>query len=80
MLVVLAGWSVWGTTPGKRVLGLYVCTEDGQAGLSIARAMLRLGGYLASTLLVGIGFLMALSSSKRALHDRIAGTYVRRYG
>ncbi len=80
LLVVLAGWSVWGTTPGKRLLRLYVCTADGQAGLGVPRALLRLAAYLLSGLLLGIGFLMALSSSRQALHDRLAGTTVRRFG
>lgn len=79
LLVILSGWAIWGTTPGKRVLGLYVCTADGQTGLGVARAALRLFGYFVSTLLLGIGFLMVLSSSKRGLHDRIADTYVRRF-
>ncbi|MEE8524743.1 MAG: FHA domain-containing protein [Thermoanaerobaculia bacterium] len=79
LLVILSGWAIWGTTPGKRLLGLYVCTADGQAGLGVARAVLRLFGYLVSALLLGIGFLMILSSSKRGLHDRIAATYVRRF-
>ncbi len=79
LLVILAGWSVWGTSPGKRLLRLYVCTADGQAGLGLPRTLLRLVGYLLSGLLLGIGFLMALSSSRQALHDRLAGTTVRRF-
>ncbi len=78
-LVILTGWAIWGTTPGKRLLGLYICTEDGQAGLGMARSLLRLVGYLVSILSLGVGFLMILSSSRRGLHDRIAGTYVRRF-
>jgi uncharacterized RDD family membrane protein YckC len=79
LLVVLTGWAIWGTTPGKRLLGLYICTSDGQAGLGVGRAALRLFGYLVSAALLGVGFLMVLSSSKRGLHDRIADTYVRRF-
>jgi uncharacterized RDD family membrane protein YckC len=78
LLVVLFGWSVWGTTPGKRLLGLYVFASGKQPGIGFGRALIRLVGYLASSLTLGIGFLMAASKSKQALHDRIAGTYVRR--
>jgi uncharacterized RDD family membrane protein YckC len=50
-----------------------------RVGLGVPRAVLRLAGYLESGLLLGVGFLMALSSSHRALHDRLAGISVRRY-
>ena len=41
--------------------------------------LVRMGGYLISALILGIGFLMiAFSADKRGLHDRIAGTYVGR--
>ena len=79
LLVLLGGWSVWGTTPGKRLFRLYVCNEEGQAGLGVPRAALRLVAYLLSGLLLGAGFLMVLSSSRRGLHDRLAATWVRRY-
>ncbi|MCP4656774.1 MAG: FHA domain-containing protein [bacterium] len=79
LLVALVGWGVWGTTPGKRLLGLYVCTAKGEVGIGIMRSAIRLAGYLVSTLTVGIGFLMVgFSDRKLALHDRIAGTWVGR--
>lgn len=78
LLVVLFGWSVWGTTPGKRLLGLYVYAGGKKPGIGFGRTLIRLVGYLLSGAILGIGFLMAASKSKQALHDRIAGTYVRR--
>ncbi len=79
LLVALVGWGVWGTTPGKRLLGLYVCTDKGEVGIGFLRSAVRLAGYLVSTLTVGIGFLMiGISDRKLALHDRIAGTWVGR--
>ncbi len=79
-LIVLFGWAIWGTTPGKRAFNLYVTTDDGaQAGIGFPRALARTVGYFASLLTLGIGFLMiAFSKSKRGLHDLIAGTSVRR--
>ncbi|HEX4953277.1 MAG TPA: RDD family protein [Thermoanaerobaculia bacterium] len=77
VVLPVVGWSRWGTTPGKRLLGLYVCTTDGQVGLPFGRALLRFVGYLVSALPLGIGYVMPLFTvRKRALHDLIAGTYV----
>ena len=72
-------WGLKGATPGKRVLGLTVAAEDGTTPIGMSRATLRLLGYLASGLLLGIGFLM-IAFGGTALHDRIAGTRVVRRG
>ncbi len=79
-IVVLFGWAIWGTTPGKRLFNLYVTAGDGgQAGIGFPRALARLVGYIASIATVFIGFLMiAFSKSNRGLHDLIAGTQVQR--
>ncbi len=77
--VPLAGWSRWGTTPGKRLLRLFVCPVEGGSGIPFGRSLLRLVGYLLSFSLFCLGFVMiGLSSSKRGLHDLIASTYVGR--
>jgi len=79
LAVSVVGWSRWGTTPGKRWLDLWVCDLDGRPGIGAGRALGRWLGYLASAALLGTGFLAAgLSASRRALHDRLAGTYVAR--
>jgi len=72
-------WGMKGATPGKRVLGLTVAAEDGTTPIGMSRATLRVLGYLASGLLLGIGFLM-IAFGGTALHDRIAGTRVIRRG
>ncbi len=72
-------WGLKGATPGKRVLGLTVAAEDGTTPIGMSRATLRVFGYLASGLLLGIGFLM-IAFGGTALHDRIAGTRVVRRG
>ncbi|MEM9291509.1 MAG: FHA domain-containing protein [Acidobacteriota bacterium] len=77
LLIPIFGWTIWGTTPGKRVFGLYVCGVDGATPLGGGRALLRFVGYFASMLSLGVGFLMiGFTASKRGLHDLIAGTYV----
>ncbi len=77
VLVPVLGWSRWGTTPGKYLLGLYVCDLDGRVGLPFGRALLRFVGYFLSSLALGLGYLMPLfTERKRALHDFVAGTYV----
>ncbi len=79
-IVVLFGWAIWGTTPGKSLFKLHVTIGDStQAGIGFPRALARLVGYAVSALPLFIGFLMiAFSESKRGLHDLIAGTHVRR--
>ena len=70
------GWSVYGTTIGKRVFKLYVVRPDG-ARLSPGRALVRYLLTLLSGLLLGVGYLtVAFRTDKRALHDLIADTYV----
>lgn len=80
LIVILFGWAIWGTTPGKRLFNLHVTVDDsGQAGIGFPRALARIVGYFVSTIPLGIGFLMiAFSKSNRGLHDLIAGTQVRR--
>jgi uncharacterized RDD family membrane protein YckC len=72
-------WGLTGATPGKRMLGLAVAAEDGTTPIGMSRATLRVLGYCASALLLGIGFLM-IAFGGTALHDRIAGTRVVRRG
>jgi len=76
-LVCLVGWSRWGTTPGKRLLHLYVCDLDGSPGVSPGRALQRLAASLLTVATLGLGYLRAgLAADHRALHDHLAATYV----
>jgi uncharacterized RDD family membrane protein YckC len=69
-------WSVAGTTPGKAVMGLGVVTRDGRR-LSLVRSMVRLFGYVLSTLLYGLGYLwIAIDNWREGWHDKIARTAV----
>jgi len=72
-------WGARGATPGKSLLGLTVVTDSGETPIGYGRAFVRLLGYTASSLVLGLGFLLiAFSPDRRALHDRIAGTRVER--
>ena len=68
-------WGVRGTTPGKQLLGLAVESADGRCPIGISQAFVRLLGYVLSTVLLGIGFVLILFGGL-GLHDRIAGTRV----
>ncbi len=74
------GWGTVGATPGKKLLGLRVEGADGRFPIGPGRAGVRLLGYAASFLLLGLGFVL-IALAGEGLHDRIAGTrVVRREG
>jgi uncharacterized RDD family membrane protein YckC len=65
-----------GQTPGKRLLGLRVVQDTGEA-LSLGTAFLRWVGYIISALPLLMGFIWAgVDRRKQAWHDKIAGTVV----
>ena len=70
------GVSVWATTIGKRLVGLYVLRPDGSK-LGPGRAFARYCAPILSALILFMGFLMvAFRQDKRALHDLICDTVV----
>ena len=72
----VVGWSVWGTTLGKRVFGIYVVAGDGgkpSALQSVGRYFARLLSF--AILFVGV-IMVGFRGDKRGLHDLIAGTCV----
>ena len=65
-----------GQTVGKRLVGIRVIDGFGER-LSLGRAMLRSFGYLASSVVLLLGFLwIGFDREKRGLHDWVADTYV----
>lgn len=63
-------------TPGKKLMKIRVITTEGE-NVSYGRAMGRYFAEILSSLLMGIGYLMAFwDPQKRALHDRLASTLV----
>ena len=66
----------FGATPGKMAFGLVVVHPDGRS-ISYGRAFGRYFAELLSSLILGIGYIMAaFDDEKRALHDRICDTRV----
>lgn len=82
----LIGWlyealmtsSTWQATVGKKILNLKVTDEAGNR-ISFARATGRHFAKYLSAMILFIGYIMAaFTDRKRALHDSIAGTLVRK--
>lgn len=63
-------------TLGKKLCGIKVVDDSGN-NITMGTAFFRAFGRLISTLILGIGFFIALfDDQNRTLHDRIAHTYV----
>ena len=65
----------FGSTPGKRLLGLRIVTFDGKSP-GYAGAFRRYCAELLSIMTFGLGYLMVLVPQHRALHDLVSGTQV----
>jgi len=73
---LVAFTAVGGQTIGKMAASLKVVGEDGTRVLP-SQAAMRAVGYLASVLPAGLGFVPGFfGPSRRALHDRLANTWV----
>ncbi len=69
-------WVKFGATPGKMILKLQVLDASTMNYMSYGKAIIRLLGYMLSSIFF-IGFiLIAFSDKKKGLHDMIAGTVV----
>jgi uncharacterized RDD family membrane protein YckC len=79
LTIIYFGWFqtyLRGQTLGKKITGIRVTTLDGSK-VKLGRMLLReIIGKTVSALILLIGFFMAAGKSKRALHDRMAGTIV----
>jgi len=71
-------WKRWaGATPGKRLLGIHVVDAKSLGEMRNRQAIIRYIGYIASSIPLGLGFVMvAFHKEKRALHDLLADTVV----
>ena len=76
-IAYLASFWTWrGQTPGKIILGIKIIRTD-SSPITWQHALLRYLGYIVSTLIICIGFIMiAFDNHKQGLHDKIADTYV----
>ena len=78
LVVTVLFWDKWrGATPGKKFVHIKVVDAKTFEDIDNKQAITRSLGYIPSTLLFGIGFLMVLfRKDKRALHDLLANTAV----
>ena len=81
-IVITAGYYAWfhsstnRATLGKMAIGIKVVRSDGEA-ISFLRGIGRYFGFLLSSLILGIGLLMAaFTERKQALHDMLCDTLV----
>lgn len=79
-VILSLGYYTWatyrfGTTLGKKFLGIYVVGSSDLSPVSLKQSFVRCVSYLLSYLPFGAGFLMILfQPQKRGLHDLLAGT------
>ncbi len=75
LVVYLIGfWSLAGQTPGKAALGIKIVRLDG-TDIGPLNAVLRFVGFIVSSIIFFIGFLMiGWHGKKRGLHDLIGAT------
>jgi uncharacterized RDD family membrane protein YckC len=69
-------WTILGASPAQRIFNLHIIGKNGQP-IGFLRGCLRY--IVLSWLGLPTALVVALSKSKRGLHDRIAGTYVIQY-
>ena len=76
VLYTVGFWVQRGQTPGKMALRIRIVGVESRP-IGIGRAIVRYSGYIASTLVFLIGFLMVgFNDRNQGLHDKIARTYV----
>lgn len=76
ILYYIGFWAWRGQTPGKMAVGVKIVNTDGSA-IGIGKAIVRYIGYIISSIIICIGYLMiAWDGKKQGLHDKIAGTCV----
>jgi uncharacterized RDD family membrane protein YckC len=78
LIVTILFWEKWrGATPGKKLVHIKIVDAKTFKDIDNKQAITRSFGYIISTLLFLIGFLMvAFRDDKRSLHDLLAGTVV----
>jgi uncharacterized RDD family membrane protein YckC len=73
----LVAFTAGGQTLGKMAMGIRVVAAEETRPLDLSRAMLRTLLWVVLAIPAGLGFLTALvTSDRRGLHDRVAGTRV----
>jgi len=78
LIVTIIFWRRWrGATPGKKFVHIKIVDAKTFKEIDNKQAITRSFGYIVSTLVFLIGFIMvAFREDKRGLHDLLAGTVV----
>lgn len=77
VIAILVLWHELGATPGKFLLGCRIVDAKTHQSISWKQAVIRLGGYVISSLPANLGFLWAAwDKRKQGLHDKLARTIV----
>ena len=77
ILFCVVSWTVWGGTPGKRLLGLEGVDRSSFDPIGWGQALLRFFAYFISLAPLGLGFWwIVVSKQNRGWHDMIARTLV----
>jgi len=70
-------WTVIATTPGKRLLNLYIVDEKNKEKISVIQGIIRASTTLISFWTFGLGFFWIIfDNKKQSWHDKIAKTIV----
>jgi uncharacterized RDD family membrane protein YckC len=70
-------WGRTGQTPGMKVMGIRVVSDEDGSPIGMATGFVRLFGYFVSGLVFSLGFIWILvDKRRRGWHDLIAGTCV----
>ena len=77
VIAILVFWHQLGATPGKFLLGCRIVDATTHQAVSWKQALIRLGGYVISSLPAYLGFIWAAwDKRKQGLHDKLAHTVV----
>ncbi|MEJ2415023.1 MAG: RDD family protein [Sulfurimonas sp.] len=78
LVITIIFWKQFkGTTPGKKILHIKIVDAVSFKDITNKQAITRSLGYIPSTLLLGLGFLIIIfRKDKRSLHDLLANTVV----
>ncbi len=75
--MIVCAHTLWGATPGKRLMGLRVVSARTHQPIGAARCAWRCLMYVPSTLVLMIGiFWISFQKERRGWHDYLAGTVV----
>jgi len=72
----LVAFTAGGQTLGKMAAGIKVVAAESNRSIDLGQALKRTVAWLLLAIPAGLGFLTALASDRRGLHDRLAGTRV----